>query len=187
MAFIPRLNSSGMLNNPKWYSENVFYNAGYGLPNCTCYAWGRFWEESNDDWSSMNRKPTNLPTGDGGQWWQQNLDSGAYESGQIPKLGAVICFSDNYGGAGHVAIVEQIDPNGNLTTSNSAYGGTYFWTDTVVNVGGTYNWSHYTCQGFIYNPYTDSPVPPTPTEHKKRKFPWVIFTRPIRNRRLTNF
>lgn len=38
MAFTPRLNSSGMLNNPKWYSENIFYQAGYGLPNCTCYA-----------------------------------------------------------------------------------------------------------------------------------------------------
>lgn len=185
-SFTPRLNSSGMLNNPKWYSDNVFYNAGYGLPNCTCYAWGRFWEESNNDWNAMTNRPDNLPTSDGGQWWGDNQQSGYYQSGQVPMLGAIICFSDNYGGSGHVAIVEQIDPNGNLTTSNSAWGGTYFWTDTVPNVAGTYNWSHYTCQGFIYNPFI-TPEPPTPTGGTKRnKFPWSVFTRKIRNRRLTN-
>lgn len=185
-TFTPRLNSSGMLNNFKWYSENIFYQAGYGLPNCTCYAWGRFWEESNDDWSSTANKPTQLPTGDGGQWWGQNQQSGAYPSGQVPKLGAVICFEDNNGGSGHVAIVEEIDSNGNLTTSNSAYGGTYFWTDTVVNVGGTYNWSHYTCQGFIYNPLVTPEPPPTPTGSIKAHFPWVLLARKIRNKRLTN-
>lgn len=32
--------------------------------------------------------------------------------------------------------------------------------------------------------FDGTPVPPTPpTEHKKHKFPWAIFTRPIRNRR----
>ena len=113
-----------------------------------------------------------------------NQQSGAYESGTIPKLGAIICFSDNYGGAGHVAIVEQIDSNGNLTTSNSAWNSTYFWTDTVVNVGGTYNWSHYTWQGFIYNPYTEEP---TPVEVVESKFPWAVLTRKLRNkRRLTD-
>lgn len=185
MAFTPRLNSSGMLNNPKWYDENIFYQAGYGLPNCTCYAWGRFWEESNSDPNDMSHKPTNLPTGDGGQWWDQNQQSGAYVSGQVPQLGAVICFSDNYGGSGHVAIVEQIDANGNLTTSNSAYGGTYFFTDTVTNVGGTYNWSHYTCQGFIYNPYADTPTPPPTSDVTRKKFPWTVLTHKIRNKRLT--
>ena len=44
MAFTPRLNDNGILNNPKWYSDNPFYQSGYGMPNCTCYAWGRFWE-----------------------------------------------------------------------------------------------------------------------------------------------
>lgn len=35
--------------------------------------------------------------------------------------------------------------------------------------------------------YDGTPVPPTPPseETKKHKFPWAIFTRPIRNRRLT--
>lgn len=185
-TFTPRLNDNGILNNPKWYDENIFYQSGYGMPNCTCYAWGRFWEESNDDPNDMSNKPTALPTGDGGQWWEQNLNSGAYPSGYIPNVGAVICFSDNNGGAGHVAIVEEIDNNGNLACSNSAYGGTYFFLSTVNLLDG-YNWSHYTFQGFIYNPIFPIPIPPTPeSESKKSKFPWQIFTRPIRNRRLTN-
>ena len=25
MSFTPRLNDNGILNNPKWYSENPFY------------------------------------------------------------------------------------------------------------------------------------------------------------------
>ena len=73
--------------------------------------------------------------------------------------GAVICFSDNNGGSGHVAIVEEIDNDGNLTCSNSAWQGTYFFL-TTVNASNNYNWSHYTFQGFIYNPYADQPIPP---------------------------
>ena len=176
-TFLPRLTDLGIQNNPKWYSENVFYNGGYGMPNCTCYAWGRFWEESNDDLTSLANKPTDLPTGDGGQWWDQNLISGAYPSGQIPKLGAVICFSDNNGGAGHVAVVEEIDSNGNLRTSNSAWGGTYFWIDTV-NASSGYNWDHYTFQGFIYNPHLEEPI-----SSKQNKFPWVLYARKLRERR----
>lgn len=44
MSFTPRLTDTGILNNFHWYSDNPFYQSGYGMPNCTCYAWGRFWE-----------------------------------------------------------------------------------------------------------------------------------------------
>ena len=86
MAFTPRFTDAGIVNSPKWYSQNPFYQSGYGMPNCTCYAWGRFWEESNSDASSMDNRPTNLPLSDGGQWWQDALDSGYYQTGQTPKL-----------------------------------------------------------------------------------------------------
>lgn len=39
MAFTPRLTDTGILNNPKWYAQNPFYQSNFGLPNCTCYAW----------------------------------------------------------------------------------------------------------------------------------------------------
>ena len=167
MAFTPRLDDNGILNNFHWYSDNPFYLAGYGMPNCTCYAWGRFWE-IGDPYSTGEHKPVGLPTSDGGSWWGDNQNTGNYESGQTPQLGAVICFSDNYGGSGHVAIVEEIDTQGNLTCSNSAWQGTYFFLTTIYENNG-YNWSHYTFQGFIYNPYSDSPTPPTPTEKSNIK------------------
>lgn len=40
MAFTPRLNDQGMLGNRHWYSNDNPYEAtGYGMPNCTAYAW----------------------------------------------------------------------------------------------------------------------------------------------------
>ena len=185
MAFVPRLDDTGIRNNFHWYSENPFYIAGYGMPNCTCYAWGRFWEIGDPNSQGIN-KPVNLPTGDGGQWWSMNQQSGAYQSGQTPMLGAVICFEDKNGGSGHVAVVEEIDSNGNLVCSNSAWQSTFFFLSNVNLLDG-YDWSHYRFQGFIYNPNV-SPVPPTPTGTVgKKEFPWVLYSRKLRNKRgLTN-
>lgn len=180
MSYVPRLTDSGIVDNFHWYSENPFYLAGYGMPNCTCYSWGRFWE-IGDPLGIGEHKPVDLPTSDGGEWWQDNIDSGAYEYGQIPKLGAVACFSDNNGGAGHVAVVEEIDNSGNLTCSNSAYQSTFFYL-TTLSPNDNYSYSHFTFQGFIYNPYAEQPVPPEPSELAKTKFPWAVFTNIIRKR-----
>jgi surface antigen len=160
-GFVPRLNELGIRDNFHFYSQNPFYIAGYGMPNCTCYAWGRFWEIGDPQNTGAN-KPINLPTSDGGQWWTDVVGSG-YNIGQTPDLGAVICFSDNNGGSGHVAIVEEIASDGTITCSNSAYQGTFFFLSYITPVNGRYDWSHYTCQGFIYNPYSyRPPIPPTP-------------------------
>ena len=169
VSFTPRLDSSGMEGKFYWYSQNPFYPA-YGLPNCTCYAWGRFWEISDHTGDGSNR-PT-LPTWDAGEWFADATD---YQRGQTPHLGAVICWSDNDGGAGHVAIVEEIDANGNITTSNSAWGGSYFYTETVYKSSG-YNIPGYTFQGFIYNPFAYSVIPVS-RKRKKRKFNFIIYNR----------
>ena len=155
MSFTPRLNSDGIMNNFHWYSENPFYQSGYGMPNCTCYAYGRFWEIGDLENIGQN-DPTNLPRGDGGTWWNDAVSGGYYETGQIPKLGAVACFYDNNGGAGHVAIVEEIDANGNITCSNSAWQSTYFFLTNLL-VSSNYSYSHFTFQGFIYNPFSEQP------------------------------
>lgn len=151
--FVPRLTSDGMQGSKYWYSnQNPFYPAGYGLPNCTCYAWGRFWEISD--------VLPHLPTSDAGQWW---YDVSNYEVGQTPQLGAVACW-DNPAGAGHVAIVEEIHEDGSITLSNSAWQSTYFY----LTRGGYPNWggpSGYIFQGFIYNP--EQPIPPTPSNKSK--------------------
>ena len=181
MAYVPRLDDTGIMNNFHWYSDNPFYQAGYGMPNCTCYAWGRFWEIGDPGDTGANR-PT-LPTGNAGTWFGDVVASGDYLTGQTPALGAVICFSDNYGGAGHVAIVEEITPNG-ITCSNSAWQGTFFFLTYITPVNGRYDWSHYTFQGFIYNPHAIQPTPPTPPPSTKRtKFPWVLYARKLRQKR----
>ena len=162
MPFTPRLDTTGMSGNPWWYSaSNPFYAAGYGLPNCTCYAYGRY-AEARNDWAA-------LPTGNGGDWYDAAT---SFPRGSQPQLGSVICYKSPSGQwDGHVAIVEEIHADGSLTTSNSAYGGAYFWTATVRPEDSYLEaWMKppsrdYVCQGFIY---TDiEPVPDFPG-------PWII-------------
>ena len=182
-TFTPRLDDTGIQGDFHYYSDNPYYQSGYGMPNCTCYAWGRFWEIGDPSDTGAN-KPTHLPVSNGGQWFNDAVQDGTYETGQTPRLGAVICFSDNNGGSGHVAIVEEIASDGTLTCSNSAWQGTYFFLSYITPVNNTYNWSHYTCQGFIYNPYAYQPVPPSPTPSKKRGFPWPVLMRKIKYNKL---
>lgn len=176
-AYIPRLDDSGMVGDFHYYSQNPFYQSGYGLPNCTCYAWGRFWEigDPND---TGEHKPVHLPTGDGGQWWGTAVSEGYYETGQTPRLGAVICFSDNNhpSTGGHVAIVEQINSDNSIVTSNSAYGGAYFYLSNISPVNGRYDTGHFSFQGFIYNPYAYQPRP-IPKNKKRHHYNFVLFNR----------
>ena len=170
IQYVPRLTSDGMLNNPWWYSNgNPFYASGYGLPNCTCYAYGRYAEVRNAF--------ANLPTGDAGTWYD---NATAFERGQTPKLGSVICFKSRSGTyLGHVAIVEVINQDGSIVTSNSGWQASYFWTETLYpSLGYCSNWmTHgrdYYCQGFIYNDII-TPVPPTPTPTQRTKLPlWLL-------------
>lgn len=145
MGFQPRLSDAGMANSPWWYSNgNPFYANGYGLPNCTCYAYGRYAE--------VRQQFASLPTGDAKEWYG---DATAFERGSTPRLGAIICFGSRSGtGDGHVAVVEVIQDGGNtIVTSNSAWGGTYFYRETL-SVSNNYEPTDspdYLFQGFIYN------------------------------------
>lgn len=146
--YIPRLTSDGMRGNPYWYSRNPFYQAGVGLPNCTCYAWGRFWENADINGDFSNRP--NLSTGNAQDWFNYN---DGYERGNVPALGAVACYSGgDFSGLGHVCVIEEIHED-YCVTSNSAWNGEYFY---IVNIAlnGEYPYGHYHFQGFIYNPYS---------------------------------
>ena len=130
-------------SNRFYYSDNVFYQSGFGIPNCTCYAWGRFYELSGE-------RPK-LSTSNAENWYNH---SDGYKRGKTPKLGAVIVWAkgsvgNESDGAGHVAIVEQINSDGSIVTSNSAWGGSEFY---MQNIGSNYALSGYTFLGFIYNP-----------------------------------
>lgn len=171
VTFTPRLNTSGMAGSKYWYSNsNPFYASNYGLPNCTCYAWGRFWEITEQN--GYNDLPS-LYTGDAETWYPHTSDG--YERGQTPQLGAVICWEGVGSEAGHVAIVEQINNDGTIVTSNSAYNGTYFYTQTLNPNNNFSLGNNYIFQGFIYNPYLNTlPIGGT---RKRKGYNFVLFNR----------
>lgn len=154
--FIPRTTAPTEANS-EYFSDNVFHIYGFGMPNCTAYAWGRFYE-------ILGSRPT-LSTGDAEKWYPYTQDG--YARGATPKLGAIVCWSrgvvgNDDDGSGHVAIVEDILTDGTIVTSNSAYGGNFFYMN---NVAPPYTMGSYTFQGFIYNPKTFT-----------RKLPlWMLF------------
>lgn len=130
-------------NSKYYYSDNIFYKCGYGMPNCTCYAWGRFYE--------LSGKTPKLCTANAENWYKYK---DGYARGKTPKLGAVIVWAkgvvgNSKDGAGHVAVVEEIYSDGSILTSNSAYNSTNFYTKKIPN---TYKLNGYKFQGFIYNP-----------------------------------
>lgn len=142
-TFTPRTEAPAQ-SNALYYADNPFYQSGYGMPNCTAYAWGRFWEISGE-------RPR-LSLGDAENWWDNDADG--YERGRTAKLGAVICWAkgrvgDDSDGGGHVAIVEQINADGSILTSNSAWNSTLFYQKLIQ---ADYELAGYTFQGFIYNP-----------------------------------
>ena len=162
MPFTPRLTAAGIYPAKYWYSTvNPFYPT-YQMPNCTCYAWGRYWEISD--------VVPHLPTGNAGTWYA-NCPSD-YQKGQTPALGAVACWYSPSGAyAGHVAVVEQITSSG-IVTSNSGYyrpietyppnTKSYFWTEQCLKSNGYRSaWMinrGYQLAGFIYN--NETPVDP---------------------------
>ena len=181
VPFEPRLSTTSptpMTGNKYWYnsSYNPFWPS-FAPPavgadgNCTWYAYGRFSEIA-----SYEAGECQLPTGNGEDWYTRASASGYYEVGQEPRLGAVICFSGG-GDGGHVAVVEQILDNGDVVTSNSAYGnpGTYFYTQTYHKADG-YNFGAFTFQGFIYNPLIFGP-PPQPTPRRRKMPIWFYLRR----------
>lgn len=163
-TYSPRLNSNGMVGSKYWYDSNwnPYYPAD-GLPNCTCYAWGR-WAEI------MDAVPTGLGLHNAETWWAETT---GYNKGQTPKLGAIICFADGpYSGLGHVAVVEQIDADGTVTFSNSAYNGQYFYLRSGKAENNYGYESAYRLQGFIYLPDEYDPHPPQP-------IPPIKFNKPL--------
>lgn len=152
MKYSPRLtapsttNKNWIKNTKGGYNKCLLIKGNSCLPNCVGYAWGR--------WRELLGKTPKLSTGNAENWYHK--DDG-YKRGKTPKLGAVICWrkgeaGNSSDGAGHVAIVEEIKDNGTIVTSNSAYGGSRFYTRTLkkpYSLGGTYHF-----QGFIYIPLT---------------------------------
>lgn len=114
------------------------------LPNCTGYAWGRFYE-------ILGKRPK-LSKANAEMWYGNTSDG--YARGKTPRVGAVACWAkgkvgNSKDGAGHVAIVEAVYSDGSFLTSNSGYKSTRFYTKKI---GKDCRLAGYTFLGFIYNP-----------------------------------
>lgn len=126
------------------YNYCIHIAGGSCIPNCVGYAWGR--------WRELLGKKPELSRANAENWYSYTSDG--YKRGQTPKLGAVICWrkgqaGNSSDGAGHVAIVEKISANGDITTSESAYGGVRFKVRTYKKSDNYYLAKGYYFQGFI--------------------------------------
>ncbi|MBQ9742608.1 MAG: CHAP domain-containing protein [Ruminococcus sp.] len=154
-VFTPRLTAPEADNDYYYSDKNIFYKYGFGMPNCTAYAWGRAYE-------ILGEKPQ-LSVDSAHRWWNYNLNGGYYPYGQTPKLGAIACWE--YNGGGHVAVVEVITST-TMTLSHSAYSGTNFYTteyDLDAPNGGSQN-PNWTFKGYIYildNAQPGEPIRPS--------------------------
>lgn len=140
-TYTPRLTAPSKSNSYYYSSKNILYAAGYGMPNCTAYAYGRAYE-------ILGKKP-NLCVNDANNWYNYNKTYKYYPYGQTPKVGAIACWQNAYGG--HVAVVEKIEGD-TVTLSHSEWAGRTFFLTThklgaacggAVSVGWTF-------QGYIY-------------------------------------
>lgn len=94
----------------------------------------------------------------------------------VPTLGGIMVWEGKGSLAGHVAIVERIDSNNQIFTSESAYGGSAFYNKTRYNCNG--NWdmgSNYSFRGCIINPSNPTP-PPAPTHKITEDGIWGVDT-----------
>lgn len=124
-------------------------NTGYVMPNCVGYAQGRLLEILQ-----MTKVNWSLPACNAEDWYDKARENGL-QVGQTPKLGAVVCWRagskrNGSDGCGHVAVVEEIKPNGDIVVSNSAWGGTNFYTRTVTKASGYEYMSSRPLEGFVY-------------------------------------
>lgn len=134
----------GIKGNPTDAACNV-------LSNCVGYAIGRY-NEIGGYGSCKWLRSTNAEN------FLQVAKEQGLPTGTTPKLGAVIVWRkgatlSGNDGAGHVAVVEQINSDGSIVTSESGWGSAPFWTQTRKKGSG--NWgqgSAYTFLGFIYQP-----------------------------------
>lgn len=111
--------------NPFMGDNGLDKNNGDRGGNCTAYAWGRRAEMENLVSENGTLIGTLLGTnGDAYYWYQREVDAGIYRCGDYgPQVGAVVCWQ--YGDStsnGHVAIIEKINNDGSIITSNGKYG-----------------------------------------------------------------
>ena len=143
------------------------------LANCVGYASGRFNEIINEARGTAGCTYTNLNCNAVG--FKERAEADGLKTGSTPKVGAIMCWGKNPDGAGHVAIVEKVNNNNSVYTSESGYGSsTAFWNQTRTTSNGRWGMSAaYYFRCFIYLPddvqqiFDGGSPAPTPTPSDK--------------------
>ena len=151
------------------------------LANCVGYASGRFNEIINEARGQEGCTYKTLNCNAVG--FKERAEKAGLKTSSTPKVGAIICWGKNNNGAGHVAIIEKINADGSLYTSESGYNcSKIFWNSTRTNKNGRWGMNaNYYFRCFIYlpqdvqdfvdgkepTPTPPTPVPPTPTPKLK--------------------
>ena len=143
------------------------------LANCVGYASGRFNEIINiaRDTTGCTYKTLNCNA----VGFKERAEAAGLKTGSTPRRGAIMCWGKD-GGAGHVAIVEAVNNNSSVYTSESGYGSAAFWNQTRTNSNGKWgcgNGYYFRC--FIYLPddvqnLIDGAPAPTPTPGPSDRF-----------------
>jgi len=156
---------------------NALYNNGYAggwswcitgsptdpisnvLSNCVGYACSRFNEIYNELTGNSGMKYLAFCC-NAEDFIEAAVNMGL-SYGMDPKPGSIMCWGGEGALAGHVAIVESVNADGSVYTSESGWNSPAFWNATRWNDG---NWGAgygYWFRGFIYNPaIQDAPVTP---------------------------
>lgn len=113
------------------------YFQGSVLANCVGYAWGRIYEVTGT-------KPA-MGKGNANTLWNYN---DGYVKTQTPSAGDIVTFTG--GDYGHVAFVESVASNGDITISESDYyrSGSGYATKTLTKASGYNYGSGLVLQGF---------------------------------------
>ncbi|OKH32577.1 hypothetical protein NIES2119_25930 [[Phormidium ambiguum] IAM M-71] len=114
-------------NSPVYTTDNKFWLAGYGGPNCTWYANGRLKE------LGYQASVLDGMLGNAYQWDNLAPGAGATVSNQA-QVGAITVWEPYHGGAGnlgHVAVVEQVNSDGSILISESNWLGQMYHTRTI--------------------------------------------------------
>lgn len=114
------------------------------LPNCTGFVIGRMLEVFGNDAYSLPWQEN------AGEYYPKLKESSVWKRSDKPTLGCIGCYKSTVGSWGHVLVVEQVNADGSITTSESAYQGKRFFTQTLRPPYYTWN-SAFALQGFIYN------------------------------------
>lgn len=125
------------------------------LANCVGQVYGRFSEIYNEIMGttgnhcfSTSVQPKNF---------YPNAESHGFTIGQVPRPGAVMCFdASSESTTGHIQIVEDVNEDGSVKVSWSAYNGiTWGFDDHLEEIDPNdpnKRWGHLGFQGFVYNP-----------------------------------